>query len=29
MPGKSKGADAEVKLARELNIPVYYNLKDL
>jgi len=29
LPGKSKGADIEVKKAQELNIPVLYNIEDL
>lgn len=29
IPGESKGADAEVKKAVELNIPVFYSIKEL
>lgn len=29
LPGESKGADAEVELAKELNIPVYYSIREL
>jgi hypothetical protein len=29
LSGESKGADAEVKLAQELGIPVYYHLHEL
>ena len=29
LPGLSKGADAEVKEAIRLNIPVYYSVEDL
>ena len=29
LEGKSSGADGEVKLAKELNIPVYYSLDEL
>jgi hypothetical protein len=29
LPGDSKGADNDVKLAHELGIPVYYRLEDI
>ncbi len=29
VPGESKGADQDVKLAKELGIPVYYSLDEL
>jgi hypothetical protein len=29
LPGESSGADAEVKLANEIGIPVFYNTHDL
>lgn len=29
IPGASKGADIEVKLAERLNIPVYYSLDEI
>lgn len=29
LPGKSKGADKEVKHAKKLGIPVFYNIEDL
>jgi hypothetical protein len=29
LPGESKGADAEVKMAIDLGIPVYYDLKEI
>lgn len=29
LPGPSKGADAEVELAKSNNMPVFYNLEDL
>ena len=29
LPGKSNGADKEVELAKELNIPVVYNIESL
>lgn len=29
LPGESKGADAEVKLAQELDKPVYWGLDDI
>ena len=29
LPGDSKGADAEVQLAKDNNIPVYYDIKEL
>ena len=29
LPGESKGADAEVGLAKENNIPVFYNIDEL
>ena len=29
LPGESKGADAEVKLAEQLDIPVFYHIYDL
>lgn len=29
LPGESKGADGEVKYATELNIPVFYSIKEL
>lgn len=29
LPGKSKGADREIKLAKKLNIPVVYSIAEL
>jgi len=29
LPGESKGADGEVNFAKQLGIPVFYNIKDL
>ena len=29
LPGESNGADDEVKLAKLLNIPIFYSIKDL
>lgn len=29
LPGESKGADFEVKMAKYFNIPVYYNLEEI
>ncbi len=29
LDGESKGADIEVTLAKDLNIPVYYDIKDI
>jgi len=29
LPGKSRGADEEEKVAKENNIPIYFSLKDL